>query len=293
MALGLASQIGLWSFLALVPFIILYLIRPKPKEMTLPSLMFLLKLKGSTAKTSFLKNILKDLLFLLQLLALCLLALSVADPFTEVSKLVSTTNVALVIDTSASMSAGGQWQKAISKAKSELSSTNSIVLAESTPITLLDRGSRADALSILDSLEPRATPTNLGDAMTVAADLIDDGKVVVISDFRVNEGPDPLLAKSVVEGKGIGVQIEDVGEDFDGNFGIADLKIEKDKTIIYIKNYYNDPKTINVKIGSFQKDLNIDSKSIETLAIETPDGITKIEIQNNAKRIYLTGKIIN
>src|SRR3989344_5097856 len=103
MALGLASQIGLWSFLALVPFIILYLIRPKPKEMTLPSLMFLLKLKGSTAKTSFLKNILKDLLFLLQLLALCLLALSVADPFTEVSKLVSTTNVALVIDTSASM----------------------------------------------------------------------------------------------------------------------------------------------------------------------------------------------
>src|SRR3989344_1246322 len=281
MALGIASTIGLYSLLALVPFIILYLIRPKPKDETIPSIMFLIKQKGSNAKASFLRNLLKDLLFIIQLLIILLLAFSVAEPYIESTRTLSAHNVAIVLDVSASMGAGNQWSKAITKAKSSLGSNNYIVLAENTPVTILDGGSRAEALSILNNLNPRATTTNLGDAMTIAADLIDKGKVVVISDFGSTEGQDPIVAKSIVEGKGLGIEIEDVSETFDGNFGITDLKIDKEKTIIYIKNYYKQPKTAKIQIGSFSKDLDIEGESIETLGIETPSGITKIEIQNN------------
>jgi len=281
MALGIASTIGLYSLLALVPFIILYLIRPKPKDETIPSIMFLIKQKGSNARASFLRNLLKDLLFIIQLLIILLLAFSVAEPYIESTRTLSAHNVAIVLDVSASMGAGNQWSKAITKAKSSLGSNNYIVLAENTPVTILDGGSRAEALSILNNLNPRATTTNLGDAMTIAADLIDKGKVVVISDFGSTEGQDPIVAKSIVEGKGLGIEIEDVSETFDGNFGITDLKIDKEKTIVYVKNYYKQPKTAKIQIGSFTKDLDIEGESIETLGIETPSGVTKIEIQNN------------
>ncbi len=281
MVSGFELSNGLFALLALVPFIILYLIRPKPREMTIPSIMFLFKSPGAKSRSSFLRNFLKDLLFLLQLLILIAIAISAAEPFIDVPKTVTARNIVIVLDISGSMSTGNQFSKAINKAKSEIGARTSIILAENSPIIALDNGGRGDAIRILDSLKPRATSTNLGDAMILGADMIETGKVVVISDFRITEGSDAVVAKSLIESKGLGAQFIDVSEDIDGNFGIIDLRIGKSTSTIYFKNYYPEEKTITVKIGNLAKDLTIGAGSLETLAIETPEGITKIEIAND------------
>ena len=59
---------GLWALLALVPLIIVYLIKPRPKKETIPALMFLIKERSKSTKTSFLRKFFKDPLFLFQIL---------------------------------------------------------------------------------------------------------------------------------------------------------------------------------------------------------------------------------
>ncbi|MBW2987557.1 BatA domain-containing protein, partial [Candidatus Woesearchaeota archaeon] len=149
--------VGLYALLALVPFIILYFIRPKPKEMIFPSLSFLVRQKGSIYKSSFLRNFLKDILFLIQLIVLILLAVSVAEPMIKVDQTVITKNTVLVLDISASMSAKGIFDDVIKNAKGALSNTNSIILAENTPLIALDEGKRGEALEIIDSLRAKGT----------------------------------------------------------------------------------------------------------------------------------------
>jgi len=71
------STTGLFALLALVPFIILYLIRPKTIEKVIPSLMFLMREKKEAKQLAFLKKLLQNLLFIIQIIALIALALSV------------------------------------------------------------------------------------------------------------------------------------------------------------------------------------------------------------------------
>jgi hypothetical protein len=270
---------GLYALLALVPFIILYFIRPKPKEMIFPSLSFLVRQKGSIYKSSFMRNFLKDILFLIQLIVLVLLALSVAEPMIKVDQTVITKNTVLVLDVSASMSANGIFDDVIKNAKSALSGTNSIILAENTPLIALDEGKKGEALEIINSLKPKGTTTNLGDAIALAGEMADEGRVVIISDFVSTEGPDPLVAKNLLETKGLIVDFINVGK-IGNNIAITDVRVTKPKTTIYFKNYYPDAKDVHVKIGSLEKTLRIKSNSIETISIATPPGLTKIEIKD-------------
>jgi len=269
--------VGLYALLALVPFIILYFIRPKPKEMIFPSLSFLVRQKGSIYKSSFLRNFLKDILFLIQLIVLILLAVSVAEPMIKVDQTVITKNTVLVLDISASMSAKGIFDDVIKNAKGALSNTNSIILAENTPLIALDEGKRGEALEIIDSLRAKGTSTNLGDAIALAGEMADEGRVVIISDFVSTEGPDPVVAKNLLETKGLVVDFINVGKAGD-NVAITDVRVTKPKTTIYFKNYYEEQKDVHVKIGSLEKTLRIKPSSVETISIATPPGLTKIEI---------------
>ena len=149
------NQIGLWALLSLVPFIIIYLRRPRPQDKVIPSLMFLIKDKKTSQKYSFFRKLIHNLLFLLQLLALLLLSVSVAAPFVRVPYDVTLENTVLIIDSSGSMQAeekGMRFEKAIKEAKKVLSGKNSIILAENIPLIALEDESTDVALDILSKL---------------------------------------------------------------------------------------------------------------------------------------------
>ena len=135
MALGFENSIGLLALLSLIPLIILYLIKPKPKEIQVPSLMFFIKLAGSNIKSSFLRNILRDWLFILQFLAILLLALTFAEPYIAYEKEVIGENLAIVVDVSASSqvkeNGKTRFDLAIDNTEKVLGNKNNLILAKS------------------------------------------------------------------------------------------------------------------------------------------------------------------
>lgn len=280
--MSIGNPEGLWALLALVPLIILYLIRPKPKVMPIPSLMFFLKSSGARKLTSFLKQITHDWLFLIQLLLLLGLALTFSEPFTTYDHDVTSSNTVIVLDVSASMQtregSSTRFDLAVAQAKKVLGAKNSIILAKDAPFIAMQDVSGEEASKFLNSLQPRATPTKLGEAIIVAGETLGEGRVVVISDFINTGGQDPDVAKAVLETKGLVVDFINVAGEQKSNVGIIQLDAGNEETTVYVKNYDAVQKTVALAVGSTRAQLNIPSRGVETYSFNTPSGVTKIEL---------------
>ncbi len=276
---------GILAFLALVPFIIVYLRRPKPTERTMPSLMFFIKDRGATRFHSFFRQLINSLLFLLQLGILALLAFSVMGYFTEVSA-EKTGKTAIVLDVSASMQAqqGGstRFQNAVDKAQEFLNGKVSIVLAANVPRVVLENGNADEAKRILRNVEPIDTGSNIGDALLVARDLLGGkGEVVVLSDFIATEGIDPVVAKRAVSQSAV-VAFFDFGGKAD-NVGITDLRVGKSTTAVSLRNFNGADSAVRVQIVSngIVKDeasITLPAMSLEDFTFETLTGSTEVRL---------------
>src|SRR3989338_1437976 len=148
-----ANQLGLLALLSIIPFILLYLRKPKPIEKIIPSLMFLVKDKKVSKRFSFFRKFIHNLLFFIQLLSLIGLGIAVAEPFTKIKYDSAMENTVIIIDGSASMQTRdgliSRFEKAKKEAKSYLSGKVSIILAEDFPIVLLEDENADNAQTIL------------------------------------------------------------------------------------------------------------------------------------------------
>ena len=284
--LGFGNTIWLWALLSLIPFILIYLIRPKPKEMDIPSLMFFIKSGHTEKERSFLRRFINDLLFFLQLLILILLSINLASPYLNIKQTVLLENSVIVFDNSASMQAdnGKYFSKAIDIAKDNLGGRNTIILVSNTPKLALKDADKDDAVKFFESLEPSDSRSNIGDAVSFAGDYATgkDPVVFVISDFISTEGTKIEVAKNTLKNKGIDVKLIDVREEgTKKNIGIVDINPSDESTQIFIKNFNNNPETVNLQINKLEKEIEIQPNSIEVLSVKTPDGVTEINILNN------------
>ncbi len=284
--LGFGNTIWLWALLSLIPFILIYLIRPKPKEMDIPSLMFFIKSGHTEKERSFLRRFISDLLFFLQLLILILLSINLASPYLNIKQTVLLENSVIVFDNSASMQAdnGKYFSKAIDIAKDNLGGRNTIILVSNTPKLALKDADKDDAVKFFESLEPSDSRSNIGDAVSFAGDYATgkDPVVFVISDFISTEGTKIEVAKNTLKNKGIDVKLIDVREEgTKKNIGIVDINPSDESTQIFIKNFNNNPETVNLQINKLEKEIEIQPNSIEVLSVKTPDGVTEINILNN------------
>lgn len=244
--LEFANPLAIWAFITLVPIIILYLIKPKPKDVKIPSLMFILEIQKKQDKiSSLLRRFVKDPLLLIQLFVLSLLAIAMINPFYFTTKTLESENIALILDASASMQSTdtipSRFTRAIELAKNVISDKDkvSIILAESIPIVALREGSGKDAKNVLDNLNPKATTTNLGDAIILAKDVTSGPgrRIIVLSDFS-NSVSDPLLAEKLAKAEDIRVDLVNVCSEGE-NIGIVGLKPLKEGYLITVKNYMN------------------------------------------------------
>ncbi len=285
------NLMGLYALLAVVPFILIYLIRPKSFERVIPSLMFIMEEKNKFRKASFLRKLLRNLLFIIQLLVILLLALSVAAPYLEIPHTVMVRNNIIVIDVSASMGVrdgmGTRLSKGVSKAKDNLGFRNTVILAENTPVIILEDASSGETLGLLDKLTPRATSTNLGDAILLASDLLGEKKgiVTVISDFISTEGADILMVKRELASKGNTVNFIDVSNEAE-NIAITDLFVDKDEITVEIKNYMETDEEFKVSLSKgnskvSEKELKLLGGSKEKIIFDTLDGVSKISLDVN------------
>ncbi|RLE44819.1 hypothetical protein DRJ22_05400, partial [Candidatus Woesearchaeota archaeon] len=278
------NPFGAWAFLSVIPLIILYLVRPRPKPIEIPSLMFFIKASGSKKLTSFLKQVTKDWLFLIQLLIILLLALTFLKPFSNYTQDISAQNTVLVIDVSASSQVveNGRTRLdiALSKAKDFLGSKNTVILAKSVPKIALQDASPSEVRRFFKTLSPTDSPSQIGEAIILAGETLKTkGRVVVFSDFINTGGQDPDIAKKVLESKGLTVEFVNTAKTKRNNIGIVDIEADNQETTVYIKNFMDSEVSVPVKVAGSVKQLTVPAKSIETYTFQTPSGISKIDLQ--------------
>jgi hypothetical protein len=275
----------IWSYalLLVVLFLLLYLIKPKPKYQVMPTLMFLFKDLGRNRNSNLLRRLVTNLLFLIQLLLMLSILLAIAKPYINVSKESLFKNTVIVLDTSASMKTGFEgetrFSKAVSLAKSNLGSINTLVLVKRNPEAAMVDESSGKVKDYLSKLQPTDDPTNLYSAISTAgAYAKSDSRVVVISDFIDTETDTDLnTIKKTLEAQGIKVDFIRVFSEVQ-NVGIVDLQITDSKTTAVIKNYNKDEVEVDVKINELKDKLKIKPDSKELFTFSTPPKTSKLEI---------------
>jgi hypothetical protein len=278
------EPIWLYALLLMVLFILLYLIRPKPKQKVIPTLMFLFKDLGRDKRMTFFRRLIHDLLFLFQFFALLLILLAAAKPYINVTRESMFKNTVLVIDVSASMKAGyngeTRFENAVEQAKKNLGIINTVILVKKTPEVALIDESSGKAREYLDRLEPTDTPTNLYEAISTAGGYAkENSRVVVISDFIDTETDTSLeTAKKTLEAQGIKVDFIKVFEPVN-NVGIVDLVIDNEKTSAVIKNFNAQSAEAVIRINSLEETLDIPARSQEVFTFSTPPGTSKVELE--------------
>jgi len=221
---------GLLALLALIPFIVFYIIKPKPKKVVIPSLMFFIRDKANSNMNSFLQQFFKDFLFFVQLIVLLLLTLAVAKPFLVVPSISYSDSMVLVIDASASMAAvedgESRFEKAIDIALDRVEGKNTVILSTDRSQLIVENEGRGDTINALKGLKVRETTSgNFYDSIVLAENFAntDNSAVLVLSDFSSEKlENDFLRAKVYLESKGINVFFEDVSENSARNVGIID-----------------------------------------------------------------------
>ena len=196
-----SNPLALLGLLSIIPLIIIYLIRPRPKEIRFSSTQFLRE--GEAKRTAVLSRLIFDPLFWVQLLALCSLSIAAAGPYT-IGEGPATSHLVVVLDDSASMQASfSQAQKLIAPYLDSYHKI-SIILAENAPVAILSGGSPAEARDILRQLQPKAISTDLSSAMTLGSGLLgsEGGNILVVSDFISWTGDNPDVTRKLLQADG-------------------------------------------------------------------------------------------
>src|SRR3989338_7637852 len=248
------NPLGWYSFIAVGVLVISYLIKPKPLDIKMSSVRFLMHEKGTRQKSTFFQRFITNLLFLLQLLALAALALATTLPI--------------------------------------ISMTYDSTGERTVPVLVLEDESTSQAKSVLAQLTPKHTSTNIGDAMILAGDLLSakgesnkaSGRILVISDFVWTDGADPEVMKQVLEARGMVVDFVNIGKAKE-NVGFVDFKIDTTETTVFLKNYGRE-KTVSLLLKNEmegQKTITrtLLEEGIEPITFPTMGGITRLELKDD------------
>ncbi|MGB9938710.1 DUF7408 domain-containing protein [Methanosarcina sp.] len=249
------NPLALAALLSVIPLIILYMLRPKPAVLSIPSLMFVLKLERERKRVyASITKIVQDPLFLIQLLMLILLSIAAAGYYYNSEEPLSGEHTVLILDTSASMQVDSRFEDAVGIADGYVSKKNSIILASDMPLLALEGGGASAAHDIFSKVRPGAGTADLSAAITTGMRSLstEGGRIIVISDFTNSKGDDPVASKNLAESYGIEVNFVKVGKPAD-NLGIINGWIEAtDGNYGYtgvIKNYRNQNQSVEIETG--------------------------------------------
>ncbi len=244
----LENPSSLVLLILLLPIIILYLLKPKPESLKIPSLMLLISASKKRNLKSFFQTLIRDPLLLIQLAAVTIIVFSIVNPYFFTNAPSGST--VIVLDNSASMSATDvspdRFSQAVDIASGYIKDGKiSLVLAGGTPLLLFKDADSKKSIAELRAQRAGSLVTDLSDAMILAAELAgkDGSKIVVISDFS---GQDITYAKKILESKSIPVEYRQVGTG-GSNIGIIDALVSEGSVKFTIKNYGYIAKDIMVR----------------------------------------------
>jgi len=281
-----ANQIGLYALLSIIPLIIIYLLRPRPLKIKIPSLMFLMDIEKKKRLNVF-RKFFKDPLFLIQLFVLILTSLAVAEPFIIANEELGGGHTVMILDASASMQADGRFDRAVEEANKFLSAKNTVILAENVPLLAVKEVPAGGASDTMKKLKAKATTSDISAAMLLGRRMLPEGgRMVVVSDFTSWTGEDPAVTKRLAEANGINVEFVTVTGRTD-NIGIVAGWFEGNDYRIVVHNFNKGTQTVKLEAATdgtikLNTNLNIKGESNEYFTIsDLGAGETKISIDSN------------
>lgn len=241
---------ALYLLLILLPVIILYILKPKPRVFKIPSLLLLRSSPGKKRLRSLFDKLIKDPLLLIQLLAMTIIILGLAGPYYFVNA--GNERTVIVLDTSASMSSSDvkpdRFTRALEIAGEYTgrSEKNSLILAQNVPVLLYTDENSKHAAEKLLGLKPEATGTDLNEAIMFALNLIGNktSNLVIISDFS---GQDISGVQKIIESRNIPAEYRQIGIG-GNNLGIVDASIEDNSLGFVVRNFNDIPVDTIIKI---------------------------------------------
>lgn len=300
--------------------VLMYILKLKRKDVIVSSTYLWRQVIRDVQANAPFQKLRRNLLLLLQLIIAALVILALALPFFYSSGL-GGRNIVVIVDTSASMQSTdvkpSRLDEARRKAYDQINS-----LRAGDMMMLLSASSRPEALTgfsnektelkrALDLLKPHDTPTNMRDALNLAADLVasrnagDSGEIVLISDggFEAQtsgvgpSGPTQQytlanlnLGKTHVDFIPVGTGHDNVGitaVDFRRNLGTEQKSVE---LLVVTHNYGGAPRKFVEEIYS-DKDLveaheitlAPDSEDTEPYDIPEPENPTQMQVKLDVK----------
>ncbi|MHC1631317.1 MAG: BatA domain-containing protein [Methanotrichaceae archaeon] len=278
------NPLALLGLLSAIPLIILYMIRPKPRDILFSSTAFLSE--GDTKPTATISRLVTDPLFWIQLFVIILLVVSAAGPFT-MAKGTQGSHLVVVIDLSASMEASFDQAKEIVSRYVSGHDRISIVLAENIPAVALREGTKAETQTVLDSIAPRAVPADLSAGMMMAKSLLgaEGGQILIVSDFASWVGDDPDVTKKLIESDGSQVVFVDSGGSGDNVAIVSGWIVESGNYLNYsclIRNFGR-TRTVPIKVsgpgGSSSSIKTIESGSDCYFSFDAFPGVNAVSLE--------------
>jgi hypothetical protein len=216
---------------------------------------------------------LRELLLLaLRAAALCLLALAFARPFLAQSAAALSAPVTMVlVDTSVSMTAPGQFERAKAAATDAIRgaapthAVGLVTFANAADVVAPPSQDRAGALAAISRLQPGAGATQYRAALARAAEAIGDrsGQFVVVTDLQ-QSGWDAADEGAVPDR--VTVEVADVGSPA-SNVAVAAIRLEGADVLALVRSYSDRPRREQVGFS-------IDGKRFTSVPVELPAGGT-------------------
>jgi len=295
---GFYNWWGWFAFLSLLFLVILYMIRPRPKDVDMPSLMFWEKNLAIKSKRGFFRRFIRDPLFLIQILILLLLSLFFVEPFVEL-KDVSTENVIFVIDVSASMN--NVFGEGKDYALDRIGASNTLISAGSDPYVLLEKGDSGDAKKLIKNLGVSSSRSAIAESLQLALDKsLDVGgekKIVVVSDFIDTEDGSIKNVLNSVKGQGVVLDVFEFSKEKRENVGIVSFNAGDKKSEIVVKNFCCGEKDFSIDINGEKTGIKLGEGDTKNIDFETPKGksVIKLEVDDDFAfddSVYISNPVI-
>ncbi|MFB6130246.1 MAG: BatA domain-containing protein [Salinigranum sp.] len=272
---GFLAPLGLLALLAALPIVVLYLVRPTPERRVLPTLRFLTEERSRRTANPVFERLRRSLLLLLQVLAVALLALALAAPYTTVAESSTVNETVLVVDTSASMAtvAGGatRFERATAAAKDAATGTTSVVTTDAGGHVRLRRGGPREAADAVDALRVTDAPGDLRAAVAAAASIAgESARIIVCSDFA--DGSDWSEAVRTARERGLRVDLRQFSGGGADNVGIVDLSFSGTRVTATVKNFGDAPATRRLSLGGRRATLSLAPGDVKTAEFPVPAG---------------------
>jgi hypothetical protein len=287
--MNLLSPWGLWWLLSVPLLVLFYLFRPEPRR-RLSTTFFLWKRSLPDSQGGvYAKRLRSNPLLWLQLLVLILLALYLARPATSWSTVVPTAQkVVMVIDRSASMSAGGAFEQAIEKSLEAVDGLFGFANFGSQPEVMLlavDRepqilvpftSDASELRTALRALKPTEISDRLESLRPFLASLITDQKaaVWVFSDHLPEELEIP------------GLQFSACGTEVGPNAGLVAFSVEMSQDTGTSKPF------VYARVQNFSASAEQRLLRVEKMSLDNPERVDSVVVETSMLLPALGGQTL-